>query len=261
MTAPLSSVSTGFTSTTAAPAPSATNGRDAAGCTMPEVPTTRHRSQSSSAANARSQGSAGSISPNHTIPGRISPSPHTVQAGGASRSIASRSASEPAVASSAGAPGSTSAGAPQSAQRCSNREPCRCARTRAPARSCRSSTFWVTTSGPGARCCQAATASCPGFGRRARTIRARHRYQDHTSAGSARNASSVASSSAENRSHRPVWASRNVGMPDSALIPAPESTTGRSAAATSARTASSASGSRSGAEAARTGCGSAMSSA
>ena len=39
MTAPLSSVSTGFTSTTAAPAPSATNGRDAAGWTMPEVPT------------------------------------------------------------------------------------------------------------------------------------------------------------------------------------------------------------------------------
>ena len=49
VTAPLSSVFTGFTSTTATPAPSATNGRDAAGWIRPEVPTTRARSQRSSA--------------------------------------------------------------------------------------------------------------------------------------------------------------------------------------------------------------------
>src|SRR5690625_2236736 len=61
---------------------------------------------------------------------------------------------------------------------------------------------------------------------------ARHTYQVQTIDGLARKASSVANCSGAKRSHRPVWASRNVGTPDSADIPAPDNTTTELALAT-----------------------------
>ena len=99
---------------------------------------------------------------------------------------------------------------------------------RNPARWCRPSTFWVTTvSACPSSSASAATSRCAAFGIAAVTIAARQRYQPQTSAGSARNAASVARRSASKRAHSPVSASRNVGMPLSAERPAPLSTTMR----------------------------------
>src|SRR5699024_5318526 len=81
--------------------------------------------------------------------------------------------------------------------------------------------------------CQAASAVCPGLGATPRISDWRQRYHVQTREGLLSNASTVARSSAENRSHSPVWASGNVGTPDSAQMPAPLSTATREAAATS----------------------------
>lgn len=97
------SVTSGLTSTTAAPAPSAAYGREAAGCTVAEVPTTTAKSHSSRAESVRSRASAGSISPNQTTPGRSIPAPQAAQRGGAGLGMT--------------VPGSCTAGSPQSAQR------------------------------------------------------------------------------------------------------------------------------------------------
>src|SRR5690606_4666138 len=97
--------------------------------------------------------------------------------------------------------------------------------SRLPARSCRSSTFWVTSVSFGTRSASAAMARCAGLGCACSTFMRRHSYQPHTSAGSRRNASGVARSAGSKRSHSPVSASRKVGMPLSADTPAPVKTT------------------------------------
>lgn len=70
-----------------------------------------------------------------------------------------------------------------------------------------------------------ATAKWAGFGLAASTFERRHSYHPHTNAGSLRNASAVANTAGSKRSHKPVKASRNVGMPLSAETPAPVNTT------------------------------------
>src|SRR5207237_8936633 len=64
------SVGSGLTSITTAPAPRATNGSCAAGCTSPDVPTTSIASQRVLHSHAAAVASWGSISPNHTTSGR-----------------------------------------------------------------------------------------------------------------------------------------------------------------------------------------------
>ena len=188
---------------------------------MPDVPTTSSSSHASTASTARRHGSSGNSSPNHTTPGRTG-APHSAHGGGCR-----------CVTSSSGGSG-TCAGSAQPLHRGAKRLPCRCAATVLPARSCRSSTFCVMTATLATRA-QSASARCPAFGSTERTRRARHWYHAHTSAGSAAHACGVASDSASNRSQSPVCASRNVGTPLSADIPAPVDTTIRCALRTSPR--------------------------
>src|SRR5437899_1913426 len=66
-----------------------------------------------------------------------------------------------------------------------------------------------------------ARAKWPGFGFTAETRSRRHAYHSQTSFGLRRNASGVANCSGEYFAQRPVRASRKVGTPLSAEIPAP----------------------------------------
>ena len=116
--------------------------------------------------------------------------------------------------------------------------PCRRMVSRLPARWCRSSTFCVTTdSTPGRRRSNSPSARCPAFGCAARTPSRRSAYQSHTSAGSARKPSTLASCAGSKRDHSPVSASRKVAMPLSADMPAPLSTQTRPARAMRSRSA------------------------
>src|SRR5690606_23966820 len=104
--------------------------------------------------------------------------------------------------------------------------PCSSSRRRLPARRCSPSTFCVTTSTRRApHASNAAIARCAAFGCALSTAARRSAYQRQTGAGSARNPASVASVSGSKRAHRPVSASRKVGIPLSADTPAPVKTT------------------------------------
>ena len=173
---------------------------------------------------------SGSISPNQTTSGRIRP-PHSGQCGSDSRLVASTAA--------------PSARCWHRVQRSWKREPwsrigsARCAAsgsadTSLAARSCRSSTFWETSVTPGRESAQRARARCAAFGRHPRTVSRRHAYHSQTSRGSRPNAIGDASSSGRNCFQSPP-SPRKVGMPDSALTPAPVSTTTLSAFASAAR--------------------------
>jgi hypothetical protein len=94
-----------------------------------------------------------------------------------------------------------------------------------PARSCSPSTFWVMSVRRGTRRASSAIARCPALGWQRSTNPLRHSYQPQTSAGSAMKASGVANCSASKLAHRPVRASRKVGMPLSCDTPAPVKTT------------------------------------
>src|SRR3990172_10852084 len=104
-----------------------------------------------------------------------------------------------------------------------SREPCRCTMLLAPARSRRSSTFWVifTISH------RSANAWWAALGRAEASLRRRSLYQPTTSPGSAAKPSGLARGIGSYLAHSPVCASRKVGTPDSALRPAPENVTGR----------------------------------
>ena len=71
-----------------APFSSATSGRLAAGCTVPEVPTMTRVSHACNSSTARFQAFSGSASPNHVTSGRIK-FPHKGHVGGVSRSTGS----------------------------------------------------------------------------------------------------------------------------------------------------------------------------
>src|SRR6185369_3270737 len=68
------------------------------------------------------------------------------------------------------------------------------------------------------------SARWPALGSAFATSSRRHAYHSQTRRGFCRNASGVANSSGLNFSHKPVCASRNVGMPLSAEMPEPVST-------------------------------------
>ena len=122
---------------------------------------------------------------------------------------------------SSGTPGGRTCGRPQARQRGACRLPCRCTTWVLPARSCRSSTFCVTTVSRGTCRASSAMAWCAGLGSERSTFMRRHSYQPQTSSLSLRKASGVARSWASKRSHRPVSASRKVGILLSAETPAP----------------------------------------
>ena len=196
-------------------------GSDAAGWTSPEVPTTSTAEARPSASTEASHASEGRDSPNHTTPGRAGP-PQARQRGGARRPPSSPVG------------GATSTGAPQRAHRWANSEPCRWWTVPEPARSWRSSTFWVDTTTSRSRPASA-TATCPALGSTPATRCSRCRYQAHTVSGSRSNASGVARRIGSNRAQRASCASRNVGTPLSALIPAPDRTTSGPSPASSSR--------------------------
>ncbi|MNT36719.1 hypothetical protein D3C72_1728200 [compost metagenome] len=208
-----------------APDASACPGSSAAGWTRADVPMLNIRSHRCAACTAALQESAGRLSPNHTTPGRTG-AEQCAQAGGAMRRPVSCS-------SATSAPSDTSVakayGDPQTEQRGACRLPCRCVTRGLPARSCRSSTFWVMTASSGTCRASSAMARCAALGMARRTCARRHSYQPHTISGCALNASGVASACASKRDHRPVSAPRKVAMPLSAETPAPVKTTTRRA--------------------------------
>ncbi len=119
-------VGSGFTSTTWAPWARASPGSEAAGCTMPDVPTTRKSSACCAAFRACSMSAAGSASPNHTTCGRSS-APHG-QRGGISGNFGRRS----------------SFTVPSRVHRVFQRLPCNSTTWSFPAAVCSPSTFCVT---------------------------------------------------------------------------------------------------------------------
>ena len=172
-------------------------------------------SHSLAAAKAQLNSLMGKSSSNQTTPGRTEPSQWR-QRGGRSRRPPS---------GSSGMPGGKMCAWPQTAQRGLCRLPCRCNTSVLPARSCKSSTFCVTTVSLGTCCAKAAMARWAGLGCARNTFMRRHSYHPQTSSSSLRKASGVARSVASKRSHRPVSASRKVGIPLSAETPAPVKTT------------------------------------
>ena len=99
---------------------------------------------------------------------------------------------------------------------------------RLPARCWRPSTFWVISTKPAAwiawNSSRETNAVCPALGYAAAINLCRQIYQFHTTSGLLLKASGVANSWGSSYDHRPAFASRNVGTPDSADIPAPVST-------------------------------------
>lgn len=120
-------------------------------------------------------------------------------------------------------------GAPHSEHRNAMMLPCRWTTSALPARSCRSSTFCVTTR-TGALRAHCARATWPAFGCAARTSPTRQRYQPQTRLGVGRPARRAGQRHRVSAPTSPDRVPRKVGMPDSADIPAPVSTTTRRAA-------------------------------
>src|SRR5215216_5586787 len=162
----VSGVSSGLTSTTTAPAGSASNGSEAAGCTSPDVPTDKKRSQLWAASKASPSASAGSASPNQTTSGRKEAAQRG-QEGGTSVSSAR---------------GSTTTPSREHFER--QMLPCSSTTFRLPARRCRPSTFWVTREKEVTYRSRSAKASCPGFGIAFSTSSRRQAYHSHTRPGS-----------------------------------------------------------------------------
>ena len=175
-------VSSGFTSMVVAPARLASSTRPAAGKTTADVPTVRNTSLSAAASTARPRISRSSGSPNQTTPGR-SGAPQCAQRGGrlGIGTVSSRRPARPR-------------GQPR-AHRTSQIDPCNRSTPVAPARSCRPSTFWVTSVVPGRVAVHRASTSCAALGWHAAIRCRRQSYHSHTSRGSRANASGVARSS------------------------------------------------------------------
>ena len=188
-----------------APASCAISGNSATGQTMPLVPTTNIVWQAWQAARALCHRAASRCSPNQTTAGRIRPA-QDGQTGGASRVKASASKAQ---------------GVRHSRHWKRASSPCKCQTSGEPARSCRSSTFWVNRWKRGPARAIRAKARCPALGWACLARRRRAQYHCQTRRGRRRNPAADPNSSGSKRAHRPVWASRKVGMPDSALMPAP----------------------------------------
>src|SRR5690606_36020528 len=215
---PAWALSPGSTRITCAPPCRASPTSEAAGSTRPEVPTTNSKSDPRIAAWASDQVLAGKDSPNHTTPGRTSPS-QLPQRGGSNRWPVS-------IVCSAGTSNPVN-GRLQPEQRSFISSPRRCSTRDEPARSCRSATFCVTTLSPGHLPSSSASTLCPACGWTLANCAIRYTYQPQTSDGSRWNAVGVASSSGFQRDHRLSLPPRNVGIPLSADMPAPVNTTGR----------------------------------
>ena len=174
-------------------------------CRRPASPRARR-----AASSARASASSGSVSSNQTTSGRRY-APQCGQRGGRS------------------SPG----GAQAATTRCSREHftramlPCSSTRRRLPALACSPSTFCVASRKSGTRSSMRASARWPALGTMPASAARRDAYQSQTSFGLRANADGVASSRGSNFAHRPVCASRNVGTPDSAEMPAPVSTTTR----------------------------------
>ncbi len=118
----------GFTTITVAPWVAEIHGNEAAGSTTFDVPTERNTSHATAACRAASNSAIGIGSPNHTTSGRIrAPQRWHVGGSAASSSVSGIGPGHPAL------------------HRARMSEPCRLITSRDPARSCRSSTFWVTS--------------------------------------------------------------------------------------------------------------------
>ena len=105
-------------------------------------------------------------------------------------------------------------------QATSQREPWKRVTFAVPARSCRPSTFCVTSANGAKRRLQRASTSCARFGRQRATSCRRQSYHSQTVFGSRAKASGVASSSGRKSFQRPPGP-RNVGTPLAAETPAP----------------------------------------
>ena len=137
----------GFTTITVAPWVAEIHGNDAAGSTTFDVPTDRNTSHATAALRAAPNSTIGIGSPNHTTSGRIK-APQVGHSGGsaACASVGTIVPGHPAL------------------HRARISEPCRLITSREPARSCRSSTFWVTSVQCATREASVTSAWCAGLG-------------------------------------------------------------------------------------------------
>jgi hypothetical protein len=169
------------------------------------VPITKNKSAAWVDATASAHTFCGSPSPNHTTPGR-SIAPHEQNGGKDSsrgrKSLRSRS---------------------HTVHRTAQISPCTLRMFLLPARSCRPSTFCVTSVKLGTRRSISASAKWPALGCASAITLRRQSYHSHTNFGSRAKPCGVANSSARYVRHTPPGP-RNVGMPLSADMPAPVST-------------------------------------
>ena len=136
---------TRFSSSVGTPRARAVRAKPAAGWTSPEVPIETNASAWSRASSTTS--SPRGTSPNQTTSGRRLADPQAGQGGSSARAP-----SQGLVTS-------------QTVHRAARSTPCMCSTRTEPPRSCRSSTFWVTSSRSSPRCCSSrASAWCAALG-------------------------------------------------------------------------------------------------